>query len=124
VVSSASPEQNNRYFNNNVGLVVNWIFKRWVLRSDLNYFGYQGLQDGFNQNFWLWNLGFGRKFLKEDRGELRLVVFDALGQNQAIARTFTETYFEDSQTTVLQRYLMLTFTYNFRHFKIETPAEP
>jgi hypothetical protein len=124
VVSSASPEQNNRYFNNNVGLVVNWIFKRWVLRSDLNYFGYQGLQDGFNQNFWLWNLGFGRKFLKEDRGELRLVVFDALGQNQSIARTFTETYFEDSQTTVLQRYLMLTFTYNFRHFKIEAPAEP
>jgi hypothetical protein len=47
-----------------------------------------------------------------------------LGQNQAIARTFTETYFEDSQTTVLQRYLMLTFTYNFRHFKIEAPAEP
>ena len=120
VVSSVSPDQNNRYFSHSAGLTFNLLYKRFVFRSESNAFVYQGLQDGFNQNFLLWNLGFGRKFLKEDRGEIRLVVFDVLGQNQAISRNITETYFEDVRSTVLQRYFMLTFTYTFRHFKIQS----
>jgi vacuolar-type H+-ATPase subunit D/Vma8 len=58
----------------------------------------------------------GKKLLKDQRGELRLSVFDLLKQNQAIRRNVTENYIEDVQNDVLQQYFMLTFTYNLRNF--------
>ena len=69
-----------------------------------------------NQNFWLWNAGIGKKFLKKQAGELKLSVFDLLGQNQSISRSVTESYIQDTRSTVLQRYFMLTFTYSLRNF--------
>jgi hypothetical protein len=65
----------------------------------------------------LWNAGLGYKFLKNQQGEIRLSVFDILGQNQSITRNVTELYIEDTQTNLLQRYFMLTFTYNIKMFK-------
>jgi vacuolar-type H+-ATPase subunit D/Vma8 len=61
-------------------------------------------------------MGVGKKLLKDQKGELRLNVFDLLGQNQSIQRNVTERYVEDAQNMVLQRYFMLTFTYNLRNF--------
>jgi hypothetical protein len=58
----------------------------------------------------------GKKILKDQRGELRVSVFDLLKQNQAIRRNVTENYIEDVQNDVLQQYFMLTFTYNLRNF--------
>ena len=69
-----------------------------------------------SQNYTLWNIAFGKKFLKDRKGDLRLSVFDLLGQNQSIVRNVTETYIENQQTQVLQRYFLLTFTYNLRNF--------
>lgn len=91
--------------------------KGWVFSSDLNYTGFNGLGSAFRQNFVLWNIGIGKKFLKNQAGELRITAFDILGQNNSLARTVTETYVEDLQTRVLQRYFMLNFTYNIRKFK-------
>jgi hypothetical protein len=62
----------------------------------------------------------GKKFLKDNRGELRLSVFDLLDQNQSITRTVSETYIEDVNTRVLRQYFMLTFTYSLKNFG--TPA--
>ncbi len=58
-----------------------------------------------------------RSFLKNQRGDLRLSVFDILKQNQSIQRNVTESYIEDVQTNVLQRYFMLTFTYKINHVR-------
>jgi hypothetical protein len=58
----------------------------------------------------------GKKFLANQKGELKLSVFDLLKQNQSISRNVTETYIEDIQNQVLQQYFMLTFTYNLRNF--------
>jgi hypothetical protein len=91
--------------------------KGWVFSSDLNYTGFNGLGSAFRQNFVLWNLGIGKKFLKNQAGELKITAFDILGQNNSLSRTVTETYVEDLQTRVLQRYFMLNFTYNIRKFK-------
>jgi hypothetical protein len=44
-------------------------------------------------------------------------------QNNSISRNTTETYYEDVQTNVLQRYFMLTFTYNLKYFKGAKKAE-
>ncbi|MFT6037118.1 MAG: hypothetical protein ACI9XJ_002708, partial [Marivirga sp.] len=55
-------------------------------------------------------------FLKENRGQLKLSVYDLLNQNNSISRVVTDAYVEDTQTNILQRYYLLSFTYNLRRF--------
>lgn len=43
-------------------------------------------------------------------------VYDLFRQNNNIRRNISETFIEDVQTNVLQRYVMLTFSYNIRRF--------
>lgn len=51
------------------------------------------------------------------QGELTLSVFDLLNQNKNMSRTVTDSYIEDSQSEVLQHYLMLSFSYKIRNSK-------
>jgi hypothetical protein len=88
----------------------------WFFQNDLNNQFYSGLSAGFNQNYVLWNMSAGRKILKDNKGELKLTVFDLLKQNRSITRNITETYIEDVRNEVLRQYFMLTFTYNLRNF--------
>lgn len=122
-VNNTSSELNNKYVNHSAGVQFNLLSRKgWFLQQDLSGQYYSGLSAGFNQQYWLWNIGVGKKFLPKQLGELRLQVFDALGQNRSITRTVTETFLEDVQNTVLTRYFMLTFTYKFRNFG--TPPAP
>ncbi len=117
VKNSYQPDQNYNYFSQSAGVQFNLMTKDgWVLQNDLTNRLYRGLTDGFNQNFWLWNMAVAKKFLKNDMGELRLSVFDLLKQNRSINRTVTESYVEDLRTRVLQQYFMLTFTWRFKNF--------
>ncbi|MCB0846686.1 MAG: hypothetical protein KDE26_25735, partial [Bacteroidetes bacterium] len=119
-INSLRPALNTNYFNQQSSVKLNLTFlKGIVFRTDLTNQTYRGLSDGFNQDFWLWNMGLAKKLFKNQRGEIQLSVFDALMQNNSITRNVTETYIEDLKTVVLQRYLMATFTYNIRNFKAE-----
>jgi hypothetical protein len=53
-----------------------------------------------------------KQLFKSKRGEIKLSVFDILNENQSFNRYVGENYIEDVQNTVLQRFFMLTFTYN------------
>ncbi len=109
---------NTRYFSQISRFRLNWIaWKGLVLRSDLVHNLNAGLSEGFDQNFWLWHLAIGKKVFKNERGEIALAVNDVLSQNRSISRNVTETYVEDLQTNALQRFVMLSFTYNLRHFR-------
>jgi len=77
---------------------------------------YTGLTDGFNQSISLLNGAIGYKFLKDKQADVRLFVFDILQQNNSIQRNISETYIEDTQTNILQRYFMLIFTYNIKKY--------
>jgi uncharacterized membrane protein YgcG len=117
VNNSLQPQLNNNFFFHNTGLKLNWEFaKRTTFSNDLNQTLYSGLGQGFNQQYWLWNVAIGYRMLKNEALELRLGVFDLLNQNNSIGRTVTETYVEDSVTDVLKRYFMLTATYSLRNF--------
>jgi hypothetical protein len=117
VTNKLNARQNSKYFSHVAGLQFNLLTKNgWFLQNDLNNQLYSGLSEGFNQNYFLWNLGVGKKFLKDNKGELRLNVFDLLKQNQSIIRTVQAEFIEDVQNVVLQQYFMLTFTYNLRTF--------
>ncbi len=128
VKNTLQPQLNTTYYSGNGVVSINLLSKKgWVFHTDVNNQLYTGLSSGFNQNYTLWNASAGKKFLKNQRGDLRLSVFDILKQNQSITRNVTESYIEDVQTNVLQRYFMLTFTYkvnNVRSNKQPTKVAP
>ena len=108
---------NTTYFSQNSKLKITlnpW--KGLVLQSEYSNMYYTGLTSAFNQSISLWNAAIGYKFLKNKQAELRLTVCDLLNQNNSVARTNTDSYIQDSQTNVLNRYYMLTFTYNFKKY--------
>lgn len=91
-------------------------WKGLVLQSEYSNTYYSGLTSAYNQSISLWNAAIGYKFLKNKQAELRLTVYDILNQNNSVSRTNTDSYIQDSQTNVLNRYYMLTFTYNFKKY--------
>jgi hypothetical protein len=117
VKNTFQPTLNNNYFTQSVDLGFNLLTQKGTfLQNDLSNQSYKGLTDGFNQNYWLWNIGIGQKFLKDQKGELKLSVFDLLNQNKSITRNVTESYVQDQTNQVLQQYFMLTFTYKLKTF--------
>tara|TARA_R110002124_G_scaffold79139_2_gene210651 strand:- start:675 stop:1541 length:867 start_codon:yes stop_codon:yes gene_type:complete len=117
VRNTIQPNLNNNYFTQGITGRLNVIFgKGIVFQTDVNNQSYRGLGEGYNQNFTLWNASVGKKFLKNNAGELKLTVFDILKQNNSISRNITETYIQDVTNRVLTQYAMLTFTYTLRNF--------
>jgi len=72
----------------------------------------------YNDDVVLWNLSVAYKFLPRDLAEIRLTLYDVLKQNDSIERNVTETYIEDTRTALLQRFALLTFTWNIRNFTL------
>ncbi|MBP7809590.1 MAG: TonB-dependent receptor [Bacteroidia bacterium] len=125
VVNSIQPDLNSSYLQQNSKVKLNFNPKGgFVFSAEYNNQYYAGLSDAFNQNISLLNAAIGYKFLKDKRADIRLFVFDILGQNNSIQRNITETYIEDTQTNILQRYFMLTFTYNIKKYFQKTPDKP
>ena len=115
--NSIQLQTSNNYTMQSAGAQVNLISKNgWFIQNDLNNVSYSGLSAGFNQSYWLWNAGIGKKFLKRQAAELKLSVFDLLKQNRSINRTITESFIEDVQNQVLTQYFMLTFAYKLKNF--------
>ena len=108
----------SQYYTQTLGAKLNLIFsKGFVFRNETYFQKYTGANSQFDTKYTLWNMGIAKKFLKDNRGELELSVFDLLGQNQSFNQTVSAQYLEETQTQVLQRYFMLTFTYQLRRFK-------
>jgi uncharacterized membrane protein YgcG len=117
VESNIAKSTPSSYFQHVAGLQLNLLSKAgWFFQNDLNNQYYNGLTESFNQSYFLWNMSVGKKFLKGQKGELKLSVFDLLKQNRSINRTVTAERIEDVQNEVLQQYFMLTFSYNLRNF--------
>ncbi|WP_346318123.1 outer membrane beta-barrel protein [Chitinophaga sp. YIM B06452] len=123
VNNTIQPENNSNYSTHNASASVNLLSKSgFVLQNEINYTFTKGLGAGFDQRFVLWNASVGKKFLKEQRGELRLSVFDLLKQNRSINRTVNGLDIVDEQNSVLTQYFMLTFTYRLKNFgKLKMP---
>jgi len=96
-------------------------YKNWFVETDANYTSYIGLNDGFNTNVLLLNPSLGFRS-KKNLWEVKLFAFDLLNQNQAISRTVQQTYVEDVNSLVIQRYAMIQVLYNIKKFKKGEPA--
>jgi hypothetical protein len=123
VKNTLRPNLNNNYFTQSTRMRYSWIFwKGLVYRTDLAHRAYAGLSP-VGSNFLLWNMSLGKKIFKNQRGEINLNAYDLLNQNTSIWRNISDAYVEDVRTNVLQRYFMLTFTYNIRYFGVGTSMD-
>ncbi|SIN93444.1 outer membrane beta-barrel protein [Chitinophaga niabensis] len=124
VKNTIDPSTNSDYSTHTASGAVNLLTKSgWVLQNEVNYQFNRGLGGDLDKGYILWNAGIGKKFLKNQRGELRASVFDLLKQNRAISRTVNGLSIVDSQSQVLTQYFMLTFTYRLKNFgKLNMPT--
>ncbi|HEX5625628.1 MAG TPA: TonB-dependent receptor [Saprospiraceae bacterium] len=112
-----SPSSKDEYYVLDGKFRLSWEFYQgFIFRTDVNSLINQNLNDQFNQNIWLVNLAIGKKIFKNQRGELALGINDLFKQNESITRTVTEYAVEDLRTNNLQRFLMLSFTYQIRNY--------
>ena len=114
--SSGKIQKSTQNFFSHTGSVqLNLLSKTgWFFQNDLNN---QLQWQETKEQYWLWNMSVGKKFLKDKKGELKLTAFDVLKQNVSFSRVAEDVntiYTQRSQ--VLTQYFLLTFTYNLRNF--------
>jgi len=129
VRNTLNTQLNTNYFNQLTRLRLAWVVGPGIsIQTDVTHTLYRGLSSAYNQDYLLWNASIGKKLFPGQRGEIKLYAFDLLAQNRAIQRNVNVAYVEDVQTTVLQRYFMLMFTYNIRSANMaalpEAPSGP
>ena len=113
VKSSLQTNVNNNYYiqNSNLRFYFSPNDGKLFLANNVNHMLYSGLSEGMDQSVWLWNIEAGYRFLKNNKGELKLTIFDLLGQNNSISRTISDITITDTYTNVLTRYGLVSFTY-------------
>ncbi len=85
-----------------------------VVREEVSHDLQSGVASAYGRNLVLWNTTLGKKFLRGERGELRVTLTDALAQDRAVSRTLTESYVQDARDETLGRYAQAVFTYTIR----------
>jgi len=114
---SEALRDNKLQFNLRSRAKLEWNFgPGYVFNTDLNYINYNRVSTTFNNTSLLWNVSFGKRLFKNQQGDLRLYIYDLLKDNNNINQHYTETYIEERESLDLDRYLMLIFTYNIKHF--------
>ncbi len=86
--------------------------KRFEWRNDITFNYNPDISEGFQKTAWFWNSTLAYSMM-QDRGTLTLKVYDLLNQNTNARRYSSENYIQDSQSTVLRQYFMLSFSYKF-----------
>lgn len=86
--------------------------KKWEWINTLNYNFNPNVADDFQRSALFWNSSVSYSVLK-DKGKVSLKVYDLLNQNTNAQRTATENLIQDVQSTVLQQYFLVGFSWKF-----------
>jgi hypothetical protein len=109
---SVQSRNNTSYFTHTYSLDATYNFPfGFIVSSDFDYTFNTGRTNGYNRNYAMWNGSIAQEVLKSKRGEIKLSVYDILNQNVSITRNTGANYIEDVQSSVLNRFFMLTFSY-------------
>lgn len=114
IFSSLDAASQSDYVTHTASAKLGWTFW-WGLtfRTTFDYIGYTGLDTGI-EDYFLWNLSLGKKFLKNNAAEIRIEAFDVLKQNQAFTHRTGSNYYDYINSNVLQPYAMVSFVYTIR----------
>jgi len=101
------------FIRHSLGLrTATFVPKKLEWRNDINFIYNANVAPGFQKSAWFWNTTLAYSVLKE-QGTVTLKVYDLLNQNTNAQRTATANYIQDSQSTVLQQYFMVSFSWKF-----------
>lgn len=89
--------------------------KHFVFGNDFGYTYNSNIADGYQKDFYLWNMSLGYNFFS-DKLLAKVKVYDLLDQNVSATRTITPTAIQDIENTVLKRYVMFSLTYKIEKF--------
>ncbi len=80
--------------------------------------------DVFNDNLNAvrWNAYLGKKFWKNNAGEIRFSVFDILDQNIGFQRSANSNFISENTYNTIRRYWLVGFIWNFTHNPAGSPA--
>jgi hypothetical protein len=114
---------NTEYLNQQYSTEINWQLPRsFYFNTEFTYAINSQRASGFNTKVPLWNAFISKQFLPFKRGEIKLSAFDLLKQNVGISRSTNQNYFEDKRIKNLQRYFLLSFTYNLTKNGLNAPG--
>ena len=91
--------------------------KKWSISSNFDYRIFESASFSDNQEIQLWKASIQKNVMKNDRGELKVSVFDILDQNQGINRTTNFNFIEEERIASIGTYYMLSFTYRLSAFQ-------
>jgi len=80
--------------------------------NDIQYENNPNVSAGFSNSFVLWNSSLAYSVLN-DKAVITLKAYDLLKQNTNARRNSNADYIEDVQSTVLQQFFLLSFSYKF-----------
>lgn len=110
---SLQPAFNTSYISQYYEFSVDWQMPRFFYFStEFNYSVNNQLSAGYNARIPLWNASLSKQFLRFRRAQLSLRVRDLLNKNIKVERSSNQNYIEDRRINTLQRFAILSFTYN------------
>ncbi|GAA3586984.1 outer membrane beta-barrel protein [Flavivirga amylovorans] len=86
--------------------------KHFEWRNEMQYNYNPNIAEGFQKSSWFWNATLAYSFMK-DKSTITFKAYDLLNQNTNARRTANQNFIQDSQSTVLQQYFMLSFSWKF-----------
>ena len=92
------------------------ILKNFVVSSNFMYLYNSGLMGNPGIKTNLLNASIGYKLFKRKEGEIAIKGFDLLNDAQNISRRVNENNISDITSNTLNRYFLMSFTYNLRKF--------
>jgi hypothetical protein len=88
--------------------------KHVIWESSVSYSNPAYVIAGGPSHFFRWNAAINFTMLKDEKGVLRISMFDILNSGLSVSTYATRNMITTGRTNVLTRYLMATFTYNIR----------
>jgi len=105
------------YTNSSLSINLETYWPKWVeFANDFTINNNPDVAAGFTQTSYMWNASLGFKVLK-DKGILKIKAFDLLDQNTSVNQSTNQDYISNTESLVLKRYFMLSFTYKVKKFK-------
>lgn len=105
--------QDQEFISHTLGIrTATFVPKNLEWRNDINFNYNPNIAAGFQKSAWFWNTTLAYSIIP-DKAILTLKVYDLLDQNTNARRTANENYIQDIQSTVLQQYFMLSFSWKF-----------
>jgi hypothetical protein len=88
--------------------------KQVIWETSINYATNGNSVPGVPTSYTRWNAAINFTMLKDEKGVLRIGVYDILDQGNSINSFANRNMVTTNRTNVLRRYVMATFTYNIR----------